>query len=125
MAKIDDLEKALTLMQHQLADRTTELDSFLIHAHSGGTFHPIVRSGQQVSADSVVAEIQPTIPIATFHIDDPQPFAVNASVELAICKGEQRVTCTIVDVQPDSVKVSCPAHPPLAEGTAVALKPPG
>jgi hypothetical protein len=65
------------------------------------------------------------IPVATFKLANTHSFAGNGSVEISIRKGEQRVTCTVADVQPDSVKVVCPVDPELTEGTEVALLPPG
>jgi hypothetical protein len=69
--------------------------------------------------------VREPIPAATFKLVNTHSFAGNGSVEISIRKGEQRVTCTVADVQSDSVKVTCPVDPELTEGTEVALLAPG
>jgi hypothetical protein len=125
-AEITDRQKALTAKRSQLATRTTDLAKFLIPASSNGTVQQVAKQGQKVAADDIVARLErDAAPGATFAVTDATTFATNTSVELAVGKGEQHVTCTIADVQPDSIKVTCPADPALSEGTAVTLKVPG
>lgn len=117
--------KTLAAKQELLATKTTELDSFLIHAPSNGTFTPVSKLGKKIEADDVVGKLQrEASAAATFKAADSRPFVANASIEVAIGKGEQQVTCTITEVQPGSVKVACPADPVLTEGTEVTLKVP-
>jgi hypothetical protein len=120
--------KTLAAKQELLATKTTELDSFLIHAPSNGTFTPVTpvsKLGKKIEADDVVGKLQrEASAAATFKVADSRPFVANASIEVAIGKGEQQVTCTITEVQPGSVKVACPADPVLTEGTEVTLKVP-
>jgi hypothetical protein len=124
-AEITERQRTLTLKQNALAAKTAELDNFLIRAPTSGTFSPVVKPGAKIAADTVVAKVQrEAVPAATFKLGNTRAIAANASVELAIGKGEQRVTCTIVDVQPDSVKVTCPVDPALTDGTEVALNAP-
>lgn len=124
-AEIDTRQKTLVAKQTQLAQKTVELDKFLIHAPSSGTFAPEVKLGQKVAADDVLATIQrEAVPSATFKLTDTKPFSMNGSVDLAVGKGELRVTCTITALQPDRIKVVCPIDPALADGTDVTLKMP-
>jgi biotin carboxyl carrier protein len=125
-AELTERQKTLTAKRSQLATRTTDLAKFLIQASSNGTLQQVAKQGQKVAADDVVARLErDAAPAATFAVTDATTFATNTSVELAVGKGEQHVTCTIADVQPDSIKVTCPAEPALSEGTAVTLKVPG
>ncbi|HET7504034.1 MAG TPA: hypothetical protein VFK02_23600, partial [Kofleriaceae bacterium] len=125
-AEIAEREKTLSTKRDQLSTKTTDLDKFQIHAAANGVFSPVARTGQKVPVDAVVARLQgdPT-PSATFAITDPTKFATNTSIDIAVGKGEQRVTCTIAEVQPDNLKVSCPADPAIPEGTDVTLRLPG
>jgi len=124
--ELADRQKTLAAKQALLATKTTELDKFLLHAPSDGAFTPAGKLGQKVAAGDVVAKLQrDASAVATFKVADTRPFAANASIEVAVAKGEQHVTCTIALVQADSVKVACPADPALAEGTEVTLKVPG
>jgi hypothetical protein len=122
---IADRQKTMAVKQGLLATKTTELEKFLIHARSNGTFTPVSKPGQKVAANDVVARIQRGVtPVATFKVRDATPFVANASIEVTVGKDEQRVTCTIAEVQPDSVKVACPLIDPTApwpEGTDVTL----
>jgi biotin carboxyl carrier protein len=116
-------QKTLATKQRQLEAKTKALDKFLIHAPSSGTFTPVSKLGQKVDADAVVAKIQrDATPVATFKVTDVKPFTANASVELAVGEVEQRVTCTIAEVQSDSIKVTCPIDPALTDGAAVTLQ---
>jgi len=123
--EIGDRQKTLAVKEGLLAKKTSDLDNFLIHAPASGVFSPGVKPGQKVAADAVVAKVQrDAIPTAIFKVANTRPFAANASVEVAIGKGEQRATCTIADVQPDGVKVTCPAEPALTDGVDVTLNAP-
>jgi hypothetical protein len=123
-AELADRKKTMAAKQDLLATKTTALDKFLLHAERSGTFTPASKPGQKVAADDVVAKIQhEAAPSATFKVGDAKPFAANASIELSVGKGEQHVTCTIAEVQPDSVKVVCPADPALVSDADVTLKP--
>ncbi|HEY0478596.1 MAG TPA: hypothetical protein VGD37_13850 [Kofleriaceae bacterium] len=123
--EIADRQKTLRLKEDQLAKKMADLDNFMIHATASGVFSPAAKPGQKVVADAVVARIQrDAIPVATFKVSNARPFAGNASVEVAIGKGEQRVTCTIADVQPDAVKLTCPPDPALTDGADVTLNAP-
>jgi hypothetical protein len=124
--ELADRQKALGPKKDLLAAKTAELEKFLIHAKGNGTFTPSAKQGQKLTAHAVVATLQrDATPVATFKVTDPKPFAANASVELAIGKGEQHVACTVAEVQGDSVKVGCPADPALTDGADVTLKLPG
>jgi hypothetical protein len=124
-ADITDKQKTLATRQNQLAAKTSELEGFLLKAPASGTFSPSVKNGQKVVTDAVIAKVQrDAIPVATFHVGNTRSFASNAGVEVAIGKGELRLTCTVVDVGTDTVKVTCPADPELTDGTAVTLKTP-
>jgi biotin carboxyl carrier protein len=122
-AQLDTQNKNLANKQDAQANKTTELDKFLIHAPSGGTFTPSVKLGKRIAANDVVATIQrdPT-PIAMFKVPDVQSFAVDSSVELGVGTGEQRVVCNISLIQDGSLKVVCPTDPALTEGADVTLK---
>jgi hypothetical protein len=123
--EIADRQKTLRVKEDQLARKLADLDNFMIHAPASGVFSPAVKPGQKVVADAVAARIQrDAIPVATFKVSNARPFAGNASVELAIGKGEQRVTCTIADVQADAVKLTCPSDPALTDGVDVTLNAP-
>jgi hypothetical protein len=122
-ADLVERKKALAVKQDLLATKTAELEKFLIHAPDDGTFTPVAKGGQKVVADSVVAQLQrPAVPSATFKVADTKSFAMNANIEVAVGKGEQSLTCTIAEVQSNSVRVICPVEASLAEGTAVTLK---
>lgn len=123
--EIADRQKTLRLKEDQLAKKLADLDNFMIHAPASGVFSPAAKPGQKVLADAVAARIQrDAIPVATFKVSNARPFAGNASVEVAIGKGEQRVTCTIADVQADAVKLTCPPDPALTDGVDVTLNAP-
>jgi hypothetical protein len=122
---IDDRQKALDAKQALAGTKTADLDKFLIQAPSNGTFSPAVKQGQKVAVDDVLATIQrDAVPVATFQVGDLAPFASQKSVELAVGKGELRVTCAIVADQStgDALKVMCPVDPALTAGTDVTLK---
>jgi hypothetical protein len=122
-AQTDIANKQTQLANKQglLASKTADLDKFLLHASRSGTFSPLFKQGAKVPAGGIVGKLQPDpFPVAVFRLADTRSFTVNASVELAI-KPEQRVTCTVVDVQPESLKVACPADPLLADGADVTL----
>ena len=123
--EIADREKSLANKQNLLATKTADLDGFLVHASAGGTFTPLVKLSQKITADAVIGKLQrEPIPTATFKVDT-KAYAANASVEITVGKGEeQRVTCTVADVQPDSVKLHCPGDAALNQGTDVALQAP-
>jgi len=122
-AEMTERQKVLDTKKDQLTAKTAELEKFLIHAKGNGTFSPSVKQGAKVAVDAPVATLQrDATPIATFKVSDAKPFAAEASVELAIGKSEQHVTCTVAEVQADSVKVSCPADPALTDGADVTLK---
>ena len=116
-------QKNLGAKQDLLAAKKTELEKFLIHAATGGTFSPVAKQGQKVVADAVVAKLQAdAAPSATFQLADTKPFAVKSSVELGIGKTEQHVACIVADVQAAQLKVTCPADPALTDGADVTLK---
>jgi hypothetical protein len=123
--EIADREKSLANKQNLLATKTADLDGFLVHAPAAGTFTPLVKLSQKITADAVIGKLQrDPIPTATFKVDT-KAYAANASVEVTVGKGEeQRVTCTVADVQPDSVKLHCPGDAALNQGTDVALQAP-
>jgi hypothetical protein len=117
--------------RHQLIDakdnalnaKRADQDTYQVHAPKAGTFTASTKPNAQVAADAVIGKIvRDAIPVATFKTTSTQTFAANASVEIAIHKGEQRLTCTVADVQADSVKVVCPVDPELTEGAEVALQ---
>jgi multidrug efflux pump subunit AcrA (membrane-fusion protein) len=120
--ELAERQKTVAAKQDQLAAKTAELDKFLVHAPSDGSFTPAAKPGAKVAAEAVVAKIQRDVTTsATFKVTDARPFTVKASIAVGVGKGEQRVTCTIAEVQPSSVKVTCPADPALVEGTDVTL----
>jgi len=123
--EINDRQKSLANKENQLAAKTAELGAFLLRAPVTGTFLPAVKLGQKIPSGGVVGRVQhDPIPVATFKATNTKPFAANASVEVAIGSGEQRLTCTVADVQGDDVKVVCPTDPALTEGVAVTLQVP-
>ena len=120
--EINDRQKARDTKQNQVAAKTAELDTFLIHAPASGAFAPAVKLGAKVALTAVIAKVvREPVPVATFKLASTRSFAANAGVEVSTRKGEQRVTCIVADVQADSVKVTCPIDPELGEGADVAL----
>lgn len=122
---IDDRQKTLDAKQALAGARTADLDRFLLQAPSNGTFSPAVKQGQKIAVDDVLATIQrDAVPVATFQVADLAQFTSQKSVELAVGKGELRVTCAIVADQSkgDALKVICPVDPALTAGTDVTLK---
>lgn len=123
--EINDRQKALNAKEAQVTNKTRELESFLVRAPAGGVFTQAAKNGAKLPADAPVGTIQrDAIPTATFHVGNTRSFASNAGVEVAIGKGELRLTCTVVDVGTDTVKVTCPPDPELTNGTDVTLKTP-
>ncbi|TMQ13502.1 MAG: hypothetical protein E6J91_18135 [Deltaproteobacteria bacterium] len=123
--EINDRQKALNAKEAQVANKSRELESFLVRAPAGGVFTQAAKNGAKLPADAPVGTIQrDAIPTATFHVGNTRSFASNAGVEVAIGKGELRLTCTVVDVGTDTVKVTCPPDPELTNGTDVTLKTP-
>jgi len=126
VADLEERQKALAGKEELLAGRKKELEKFVIRAQANGTFTREAKPSTKVAAEAVVGKLQrEAIPTATFKVADTKPFTANASIEVTVPKGEQHVTCTIAEVQPDSIKVVCPADPSLADGTDVTLKAPG
>ena len=126
VADLEERQKALAGKEELLAGRKKELEKFVIRAQGNGTFTREAKPSARVAAEAVIGKLQrEAIPTATFKVGDTKPFTAGASIELTVGKGEQHVTCTVAEVQPDSVKVACPADPALAEGTDVTLKAPG
>ena len=123
--EIAERHKIIDQKENARAAKQADYDTFLVRAPRAGTFTASVKLGANVAADTVIGKVQrDAIPVATFKLGNSRSFAANASVEIAIRKGEQRVTCTVSDVQADSVKVTCPVDPELTEGTEVALQTP-
>ncbi len=122
-ADLAERQKALETKKTQLTAKTAELEKYLIHAKGNGEFTPVAKQGQKLAANAVVAKLQrEATPVATFKVTDAAAFPANASVELALGSGEQRIGCSVAEVQGDSVKVMCPADPALSEGADVTLK---
>jgi len=123
--EIETRQKTLAGKTQQLADKTLQLDKFLLHAPSTGAFEPKVKLGQKVAAEDVVATIQrDATPIATFKVSDVKPFTLSAPIEIGLGKGELRVPCSIAGIATDTVKVACPVDPALTDGAEVTLKVP-
>jgi len=121
--QLETLKKSLATKHDLQATKTTDLDKFLMHAPSAGTFTPAVKLGKRIAANDVVATIQrDPKPVVTFKVTDAKPFATNASVELGFGTNDQRVTCIVAEVQEGSIKVACPPDPALVEGADVTLK---
>jgi hypothetical protein len=121
-ATVADRQRALSAKQDQVTAKKAELAALVITAGADGTFSPAIKNGQKVSEDDVLAKLQrDPAPTATFKVADAKPFTAGASVELTVGKGDQHVTCTVAEVQPDSVKVACPTDPALTDGVAVTL----
>jgi hypothetical protein len=121
--EIADRQKTLTTKQSQLDAKRTEIDNFVIHAASNGTFTPSVKQGQKVTADALIGTLQrDAVPVATFAITDGKPFSVDASVDVTVGKAGPNVVCKVAEVQPTSLKVTCPADPALTDGADVTLK---
>jgi hypothetical protein len=124
--EITDRRKIIAAKESSYNAKRADLDTYLIHAPRNGTFVPSVKVSTAVAADAVIGKlVREPIPVATFKLGNTHSFAGNGSVEVSIRKGEQRLTCTVADVQLDSVKVVCPVDPELTEGTEVALLTPG
>jgi hypothetical protein len=126
IADLEERQKALAGKEELLAVRKKELDKFVMRAQASGTFTRVAKPSTKIAAEAVVGKLQrDAIPTATFKLGDTKAFTVNASIEVTAGKGEQHVTCTVAEVQPDGIKVVCPADPALADGTDVTLKVPG
>jgi hypothetical protein len=124
--EITDRRKLITAKENAFSAKSADYDLYLVHAPRNGTFVPAAKPNTPVAADAVIGKlVREPIPVATFKLVNTHSFAGNGSVEISIRKGEQRVTCTVADVQSDSVKVTCPVDPELTEGTEVALLAPG
>jgi hypothetical protein len=124
--EIAERHKLIEAKENARSAKSADFDTFLVHAPKSGTFVPSTKPSATVAADAVIGKIvREAIPVATFKLGSTHSFAANGSVEISIRKGEQRVTCTVADVTPDSVKVICPVDPELTEGTEVALQAPG
>lgn len=124
-AELAALQKTQGTKKDALTAKTADLEKFQLHARTGGTFSPAVKQGAKVAANGVVAHLQgDAAPTALFKVSDPKPYNTGASVDVGIGKGEQRVSCTVAEVQVDGVKVSCPADPALTDGADVTLKVP-
>jgi hypothetical protein len=116
----------LAAKQMAYTNKSAEFDKFMVYAAHAGTFAPQVKLRQKLAVDAVIGKIEhDPVPVAVFKVADPKPFAPQSSVELAIGKSEQHVSCTVADVQADSIKVGCPANPALTDGADVTLKVPG
>jgi hypothetical protein len=124
--EIADRRKLIAAKENAFSAKSADYDLYLVHAPRNGTFVPSAKVNAPVAADAVIGKlVREPIPAATFKLVNTHSFAGNGSVEISIRKGEQRVTCTVADVQSDSVKVTCPVDPELTEGTEVALLAPG
>jgi len=124
--EITERDKVLKVKKDQLTAKAADLDNFIIHAAGAGAFKPAVKAGQKIAADDVLARLQrDPKPSATFKVPDAKLFKAGASVEVAIGKGDSRVTCAVAEVQGDSVKVVCPVDAALAEGVDVTFELPG
>jgi hypothetical protein len=122
-AEVAERRKLIANKESALNAKRADLDTYQVRAPKNGTFVPVARPNAPVAADAVIGKLQrEPIPVATFKLGNTRSFAGNGSVEIAIHKGEQRVTCTVADVQADSVKVVCPVDPDLTEGLEVALQ---
>jgi len=122
-AEVTERRKLIANKESALNAKRADLDTYQVRAPKNGTFVPAAKLNVPVAADAVIGKLQrEPIPVATFKLGSTHSFAGNGSVEIAIHKGEQRVTCTVVDVQSDSVKVVCPVDPDLTEGLEVALQ---
>jgi biotin carboxyl carrier protein len=122
-AQLETLKKSLATKHDLQATKTTDLDKFLMHAPTAGTFTPAVKLGKKIAANDVVATIQrDPKPVATFKVPDAKPFTANASVDLGFATNDQHVTCVVAEVQEGSIKVACPSDPALVEGADVTLK---
>ncbi|HSS00194.1 MAG TPA: hypothetical protein VLM79_24220, partial [Kofleriaceae bacterium] len=122
-AQLETLKKSLGTKHDLQATKTTDLDKFLMHAPSAGTFTPAVKLGKKIAANDVVATIQrDPKPVATFKVPDAKPFTANGSVDLGFATNDQHVTCVVAEVQEGSIKVACPSDPALVEGADVTLK---
>jgi hypothetical protein len=120
--EIAERHQLIDAKENALSAKRADQDTYQVHAPKAGTFVPSAKPGAQVAADAVVGKVnREPIPVATFKFANTHSFAGNGSVEIAIHKGEQRLTCTVADVQADSVKVVCPVDPELTEGAEVAL----
>ncbi|HEX3482572.1 MAG TPA: hypothetical protein VHT91_46470 [Kofleriaceae bacterium] len=121
-AEVTERRKLVSNKQSALTAKRADLDTYQVRAPRNGTFVPSTKPNTTVAADTVIGKLQrEPIPVATFKLGSTRSFASNGSVEISIHKGEQRVTCTVADVQSDSVKVVCPSDPDLTEGLEVAL----
>jgi hypothetical protein len=122
-AEVTERRKLIANKESALNAKRADLDTYQVRAPKNGTFVPAAKPNATVAADAVIGKLQrEPIPVATFKLGNTRSFAGNGSVEISIRKGEQRVTCTVADVQPDSVKVICPVDSDLTEGLEVALQ---
>ena len=124
-AEVTERRKLVANKESALTAKRADLDTYQVRAPRNGTFVPSVKPNAPVAADAVIGKLmRESIPVATFKLASTHSFAGNGSVEISVHNGEQRVTCTVADVQADSVKVTCPPDPELTEGLEVALQPP-
>jgi hypothetical protein len=121
-AEVNERRKLIANKESALTAKRADLDTYQVRAPKNGTFVPAAKPNAVVAADSIIGKLlREPIPVATFKLGNTHSFAGNGSVEISVHKGEQRVTCTVADVQSDSVKLVCPPDPELTEGLEVAL----
>jgi hypothetical protein len=133
-AAIIEHRKLIERTQLQLSWPRTMLDSYRVRAPRDGRFVPSARLDDTVAQDAVIGTlVRDAVLVATFKIGHTSAFAANASVEILLLPSKRQfalkeyfvhVTCTIAEVQSDSVKVVCPPDPELTEGTIVRLADP-
>jgi len=125
-AELATKQGQLATKQGLYATKTADLERFMLYAPGAGSFAPQIKQGQKVAADATIGKLQrESTPVVRFKITDAKPFALQSAVELSVGKDGMHVNCTVADIQPDSVKVTCPAEPSLTEGSDVTLKVPG
>ena len=119
-------QSQLAAKQGLYATKTADLERFMIYAPGAGSFAPHAKQGQKVTVDATIGKLQrESTPVVRFKIADAKPFALQSAVELTVSKDGMHVNCTVADIQPDSIKVTCPVDPSLTEGADVTLKVPG
>lgn len=117
-AEVRDLIHQLADTQRELNVKSAELAPLEFFAPSSGRFIPLARTAQVVFAGMVVGRIEHERLVATF-VRDRSAREVGDPIDVAGARGT--VTCTVAELQPDRVKVACPADSTLADGAVVRL----
>ncbi|MDX2092954.1 MAG: hypothetical protein SFX73_34205 [Kofleriaceae bacterium] len=122
--KLDAAKKPLEAKKSALTQKQGELDKLAVKATSDGKLAEPVAAGTKVEAGALIAKIaQPSSPTVAFKLPAGVKLAADGTANVA--GSGAPVACKVVDAQAETVKVSCPADPTLADGATVKLVIPG